>query len=280
MLSIPRTVVERYLPNFVEVHGSIMNTIFTSPSYWFKVLLRSAVKDGNKSLLGEYWIVGLGTGFKVFREFGSMGFNNVTGTGRWVEIYTGSYGDASVSLIAVMGGTSYAEAIVALAWLRKVKAILGLGLCGALREDLDVGDIVMPIASVREDGLTDHYVDRGYPAIANPYLVYRVYRVPVDNGLKPRLGLAVSRSSTFTEGKEWVESMTKRNVLCVDVETSVLYTLTYLLGIPACASLVVSDNLVKGIEAFRTHRIYEIEKKIVELYLEAIKLIEREGLST
>ncbi len=56
--------------------------------------------------------------------------------------------------------------------------------------------------------------------------------------------------------------------------------LTYLLGIPACASLVVSDNLVKGIEAFRTHRIYEIEKNIVELYLEAIKLIEREGLST
>ncbi len=137
------------------------------------------------------------------------------------------------------------EAVVALAQRRGVGLLLGVGLCGGLAGDLDVGDLVVPYAVVREDGLTDHYVEPGYPAAAHPILVARLLEYLGSRGWGPRPVIAVSRSSTFTESPDWVKRMASLRVACVDMETSTLYTLSALTGIPAAAALIVSDGLVK-----------------------------------
>jgi uridine phosphorylase len=150
-----------------------------------------------------------------------------------------------VTLASLVGGHGYAEAVVALAWRRCVRLLLGVGLCGGLAGDLDVGDLAVPCDVIREDGLTDHYVEPGYPAAAHPILVARLLEYLGPRGWRPRPVIAVSRSSTFTESPDWVKRMASLRVACVDVETSTLYTLSALTGIPAAAALIVSDSLVK-----------------------------------
>ncbi len=227
---------------------------FTSGDYWFRIYAKALVRGGDLGLLGRSWIVGLGTGFKEFpkvlEELGVRyedvsGFAHVFRTYR-VELVSGS----PVTLVASAGGSGYAEAVVAMAGEADVGALIGVGLCGALNEALGIGDVVLPVGCVREDGLTGRYVKPGYPAVPNYSLLKHLEECLRREGLEPRTGLVVTTASTFTEGREWAEGLRRAGVLCVECEAAVVLTLARLCRIPAAVALVVSDSVVEGKEAF------------------------------
>ncbi len=240
---------------------SRLGVVFTSPSYWLDAIARSLIVDGDMGRLGDSWVVGMGVALQAFEEAASrLGAKEISGSkARWVKAWI--VGD--VVLISLVGGHGYVEAILALAQKRGIRFILGLGLCGSLSQDLGIGDLVIPYAMVREDGLTDHYVEPNYPAVAHPLLLSKLYNYLESRGWKPRLVIGVSRSSILTESKEWVERMSNLRVICVDVETSTLYTLSTLIGVPAVAALIVSDNLVKEESALGTKPLRDIETSLV-----------------
>ena len=225
---------------------------FTSSPYWFRVIASGLVRGGDLSILSDAWVVGLGTGFKAIPKVlsGSGDVEEVTGGAHVFRTYNASWSDKHVTAVVSAGGAGYAEAVVAMASERGVKALVGVELCGALSSELRVGDVVTPTGSVREDCLTSKYVPPEYPAVPDYTLLKELEEGLRRYGLNPIPGVIVTTASTFTESREWAESHGRRGAICVECEASVIFTLTHLCRIPSAIALVVSDSVVKEEEAF------------------------------
>ncbi len=222
--------------------------MFKAPEYWFKIIFELMIKNGNLNLLSDYLIVGLGGGFNTLHK-GLEKPDNITGTAHVVRAYTGYYKNVKLSTIAIAGGGVYAEWIIGLAYARKIKALIGIGWCGALSNNISIGDIVIPIAAVRDEDTTDHHVSKNYPAISNFKLTYKLYEILKEilrnTNIKVHEGIILTTSSTLTENPEWGKKWSKYNVIAVDGETSIIYTLASIAKIPAVNILTVSDHVVK-----------------------------------
>ena len=244
---------------------------FTSSKYWFKVVASGFVRGGDLSILSDAWVVGLGTGFtaipKILSKSGGM--EDVTGSAHIIRTYNALWGGKHVTAVASAGGSGYAEAIVAMASERGVKALIGVGLCGSLSNELRIGDVLIPTGSVREDCLTNRYVPLGYPATPDYGLLKELDESLRKYGLNPIPGTIVTTASTFTESKEWAESHRRRGVLCVECEASVIFTLTHLCRIPSAIALVVSDSVIKEEEAFTGGEVRSRMRENLELVMRA-----------
>jgi len=160
------------------------------------------VREGGLDLISEYFVVGLGGGFDVLPKHLSDSVD-VTGSAKTFRVFVGYYRDLRVTATAMGGGPSYAEAVAALAAMKGVKALVGVGWCGSLQEHTGIGDVVLPIAAARDEDTTGHYVDRSIPAVADPALYYTVRRATHEkaesSGVKLWEGVIVSTSSMLSE---------------------------------------------------------------------------------
>ena len=120
------------------------------------------VRNGDLSLLGDHIIVGLGGGYDVLPQ-SLEETRGVSGYARTIRTHIGFFKGVKVSVIAMGGGTSYTEWAVALAYMRYAKALIGVGWCGTLQENIEIGDAVIPAATIRDEDTLAHYVDRFPP---------------------------------------------------------------------------------------------------------------------
>ena len=258
--------------------------VFRCPGYLLDIVKRVMVRNGDLSLIGDYIVAGLGGGFDVLPEL-IEDARDVTGYARTIRVYTGFYRDAKVTVIAMGAGPSYAEWLVALAYMKRARALIGVGWCGALQHYVGVGDAVIPIASMRDEDASAHYADPGFPAVADPHLV-----MLAAEAAKPRvevlgsrlwLGVVVSTSAMLAETRERVEYWRRHRVLCVDEETSTLYTLAYLAAIPAATLLAVSDHVAQergpGFETEEAEKVGRVYRELAETALEIVARLHRTG---
>jgi len=169
------------------------------------------IKGGNLSLVSEYLIIGLGGGFKDLHKYLESP-RDVTGSAHVVRAYTGSCRGVKITSLAIAGDGVYSEWVMALAYKREVKAIIGVGWCGALAEHVNVGDVVIPIAAIRYEDTSDHYVNKEYPAVANFDLIKVVDESFKETApsVKVHKGIIITTSSTFTESSEWGEAWSRK----------------------------------------------------------------------
>jgi uridine phosphorylase len=161
-------------------------------------------------------------------------------------IATGSHGGCSVGVLkSKFGAPAVALAVEVLANMG-VRTVIGVGFCGGLRPDVNCGDLVLPLASVRDDGTTARYVAEGYPAVADVEAL-DVLRHAARSQTHPcHCGVIWSTDGILLESTESVRLWAARNVIGVDMEVGALYTIARLRGLRASAILVASDNPATG----------------------------------
>ena len=59
----------------------------------------------------------------------------------------------------------------------QVNAMLRVGSCGALREDIKVGDLIVAQTAIKGDGVTPYYVDKDFVPTADKELTARLYDI-------------------------------------------------------------------------------------------------------
>lgn len=249
--------------------------VFRAPRYIFDSIARCVVRDGNVGLLGDRWVIGLSVGHGLFEEFAGVG-SEVTGTCRVLRTFNVTVNERRVTLIASAAGGLYTERLLGLAYLRGVKYIVGLGACGALREDLDVCDVVIPIASVRGENLTDYYVEKSYPAVAD-FDMLSIFKNELEaSGLKPRVGLVYTTPSILTEDPMEMKVLGDKGISCVECEVSVLYTISRLIGIKAVAILIVSDHVVKEkqLDEVTREKYRDLQKRILNIIVNMLSKLD------
>ena len=132
-----------------------------------------------------------------------------------------------------------------------VEYVLCLGLAGSLTADLRPGDLVVPVASVRGDGVSDYWADPRMPAVAD------VGALSALNASAGRLGVSLSNgmlysTATWYRQSDFIGQWADLGLVGIQKEIALYYLLSYLYGKKAAGLYVISDVPIEGEAVWRT----------------------------
>ena len=96
------------------------------------------------------------------------------------------------------------------------------------------------------------YVDEGFPAVADHFLVRALIDAAADlgpsRGFGTHIGINVSSDGFYAETPEWVERMIKHKIMNVEMESSAIFTIAHLRGAKAAMVCACSYNFTASDE--------------------------------
>ncbi|MEU8261032.1 purine-nucleoside phosphorylase [Micromonospora sp. NPDC048999] len=167
---------------------------------------------------------------------GMLGF-----TGRWkgveVSVQGSGMGMPSASIYAHELINEYG-----------VKTLIRVGSCGALREDLQLRDVIAAIGSstdsnmnrMRFDGLID------YAPVADFGLLRTSVEVAEQRGITMHVGPILAADAFYTDRPDLYDALADYGVLAVEMESAALYTIAARFKARALTILTVSDHIKTG----------------------------------
>lgn len=155
---------------------------------------------------------------------------------------------AQVTIIEFGVGSAMAALIGELLAVVNPKAVLFLGMCGAVHPSLKVGDFVLPIAAIRAEGVSAHFLPKQVPALPTFKIQKFISQILVENGHEYRTGTIHSTDYRFWEFDEsFKENLIDERVLAVEMETAALFTSCFVSKVNIGALLLVSDcPMIRG----------------------------------
>ena len=190
--------------------------------------------------------------------------SKMTRVRNYKSISIGFYKDLQIGVLnSKFGGPAVAIVVHTLS-KTNTKNLIGVGYCGGLQENIHCGDLVLPLACVRDEGSCDRYVNKAYPAIADLDLYNTLIDAVREGGLTYHSGLVWSTDAILLETSALVREWSNRGILGVDMESIVLFTIARLFKIKAASLLVASDNPITGKET--------VSEKIAEGITQAIDI--------
>ena len=189
-------------------------------------------------------------------------------------MYTGTYQGIKIS--AINGGrfstdTSITTEVMCNA---QIQNIIRIGTCGALDENIKVGDLVVVDKVIRGDGVTPYYVDNDFQTVADKKISDTLYDVAKNMGVNIHRGITWTTDALLRETREVVEVKRQENAIAVDMVSSALLTIAQTYNIKAASILAVSDNVITGEMGFMNPLYYLAETKLIEIALETVKKLE------
>ncbi|MCR9205215.1 MAG: AMP nucleosidase [Halobacteriovoraceae bacterium] len=176
---------------------------------------------------------------------------------------------AAVTIIEFGVGSAMAALIGELLAVVKPKAVLFLGLCGSVHPSLKVGDFILPIASIRAEGVSRHFLPPQVPALPTFKVQKFVSQLLVEHGHDYRTGTIHSTDFRFWEFDEKFKlNLIEERVLAVEMETAALFTTCFVSKVNIGALLLVSDCPLKpgGIKTKKSAK--AVFKKFTDVHIE------------
>ena len=201
--------------------------------------------------------------------------------------YTGVYEGIPISVIATgIGAPASAIAVVEAANCVAPATFIRLGTCGALREDIEVEDLVITEAARRGECTSGSYLPESHMPRANPAIVRALVDAAGQFQAPYHVGLTLT-SADFYAGQgraapgfpapapEFLETLSRAGVLNLEMEMSVYLALaaasTYRLRAGG-ACLVVNNRLTgRGLTGGRTFR--QAEARLIDVGLKAVEIL-------
>lgn len=192
-------------------------------------------------------------------------------------VYTGMYEGIKIA-VGNGGRFSPDSAIIAeILCAGKVEYIIRAGSCGALDENIKVGDIVLATGVIRGDGVTPYYVDKDFKTVSDKSALDAVEKVAAQEGVRVQKGLMWTTDALLRETREVVEKARKEGAIAVDMVSSSMMTIAQVNGVKAVSISAVSDNLITGELGFMNPDYYDAEAKVIKICLDAVKLLASQG---
>ncbi|TXT42567.1 MAG: purine-nucleoside phosphorylase [Spirochaetes bacterium] len=175
---------------------------------------------------------------------GATCFNEV----RNILGYTGTYKGVPVSVMGTgMGIPSISIYVNELIRDYKVRKLIRVGTCGAMRQEVKIRDVILAMSASTDSGVNKiRFKGMDYAPTASFPLLMNVYNAAQAGGVNAFVGSVLSSDSFYSEDPEQWKLWAKFGVIGVEMETSELYTLAAKYGVQALAILTTSDHLVTG----------------------------------
>lgn len=167
-----------------------------------------------------------------------------------------------------MGGPSAAIVVSELVELGATR-LLRVGTCGALRQDLELGQLVIVTEALADDGTSRALGARDRLA-ASPELVAALKRA--DGGGTTTQGPVVS-TDLFYGAEEREAGWREAGAVAVEMEAATLFALAARRGVQAGCALIVSDLLFEDRPRIESDDLLEAEVRLGQLALRALRAL-------
>jgi len=169
-------------------------------------------------------------------------------TSRGVKVVEGSMfkvahcPEEEVSILDFKIGSPAAALVVDICSFLPIRASILLGMCGGLRRRYQVGDYLVPVASIRGEGTSDSYFPIEVPALAN-FLMQRAVTEVLDREKSIyHIGITFTTNTRFWEFNEDFKSRLKSTkAQGIEMECATLFAASYKRKFTLGALLLVSD---------------------------------------
>lgn len=179
---------------------------------------------------------------------------NVTKLGEHDQfvVYEGDYQGIAVC-VAITGIGCLATTMV----IHELKALgvenyIKFGSFGAILTDVDLGDMVVPVGAVRQEGTSLRYVTCEYPAVPSYDLTEHLTN-SLKNGMGAyRTGIILTKDSYYSSsGIDDYDYWIRRGVLGIELECSAMFVIGRLRGV-RCAGLLICNRTYEGIARMKS----------------------------
>jgi AMP nucleosidase len=170
-----------------------------------------------------------------------------------------------ITIINFGMGSANAATIMDLLSAIEPKAVLFLGKCGGLKEELKLGDFILPIAAIRGEGTSNDYFPPEVPALPAFSLQRAVSTTIRDYQMDYYTGTVYTTNRRVWEYDDNFKVYLKRiRAMAVDMETATLFSVGFANSIPTGSLLLVSDQpmISTGVKTEAS------DKHVSELYVE------------
>jgi len=147
-----------------------------------------------------------------------------------------------VSILDFKIGSPAAALVVDLCSFLPFKSSLFLGMCGGLRRRYEIGDYLVPVASIRGEGTSDFYFPADVPALANFLMQKAVTDVMEETKSLYHIGITYTTNMRFWEfNEEFKTKLKNTKAQAIEMECATLFSAGYKRKFTLGALLLVSD---------------------------------------
>ncbi len=176
-------------------------------------------------------------------------FSKITSTpiesGYWSVVHDKA---SDISIINHGVGSPSAGIVMhCLSFLDNLECVIMLGMCGGIDDDVEIGDIIIPTASIRDEGTSQHYLPHDVPAQPK-FWINRVCEEVIYKKTKkmPKSGIMQTTDYRMWEfDQEFIDYILKHRIMAIDMEIATLFSVGYALNVPTGAIMLVSDLPLK-----------------------------------
>jgi AMP nucleosidase len=148
-----------------------------------------------------------------------------------------------ITMIKFGMGSANAATIMDLLSSIQPKAALFLGKCGGLKKKNQLGDLILPIAAIRGDGVSNDYFPIEVPALPAFSLQKAISTAIREHGRDYWTGTVYTTNRRVWEHDErFKKQLRKTRSMAVDLETATIFAVGFANEIPTGALLLVSDQ--------------------------------------
>jgi len=214
---------------------------------------------------------------EYFDDAQEMAFN------REYRTFTGHVDGIKISCTST--GIGCPSTAIAVEELIKIGAdtFIRIGTAGSLQKEIELGDLCVTTASVREEGTTRQYVPLSYPAVADLDVTWALRESARKLGFRHHCGIGHCKDAFFIEGDcglpieqenamKW-DAWYKSNVLSTSMEAAALFVVASIKRVRAGEVLAIIG---------RTYSDEPIVAKVgvddaIKTAIEAVKILEAQG---
>ena len=160
------------------------------------------------------------------------------------RLYPPNSSPDGVCLAGPVIGAPYAVMILETLICWGAHRVIFLGWCGAVSEQVKIGEIILPTAALVDEGTTQNYVEpangQSKPALSILKVFEQVFQ---ENRIDFHSGKIWTTDAVYRETPEKVANFQQQGVLAVEMEVSALFSVAQFRQVELGAMLVVSDEL-------------------------------------
>lgn len=209
-----------------------------------KKIARDMLERYTGSSLNDFQKYVLLTNFHKYMDVFAERYNADVHTGSvWSAVHCS---DCSVSMIDFKIGAPTAAMVIEVLSVVEPEAVLFLGMCGGLHESLVVGDFILPMAAIRDEGVSHHFIPPQVPSLPTFKIQKFVSQMLVDEGLDYRTGVVHTTDYRFWEFDDaFKRKLYEERAIAIEMESAALFSVGFVSKVPIGALLLVSDLPLK-----------------------------------
>jgi uridine phosphorylase len=200
---------------------------------------------------------------------------------RLLYVYTGMYKGERITIATTgMGAPSTAIVLEELIHLGG-KVFIRVGSAGGIAPNLNVGDVVIATASVRDDGTTPAYLRPSFPAVADFDVLSMMISVGKEIKKDVAYGVVISEDPFYIPyPKEEMDKFAQSGVKAIEMESGCVFIVSQFRGVKAGAVFGLDGNVyLNKIKPAGTEDIYKkAEDMAIKIGLESLYRLSKEGI--